>query len=62
MIWIGILIGIVAMMLTHYVVNFFLDFAGRKRGKIMVDLMIEGNKLRYERNQILDRIADKGEK
>ena len=55
--WTGIMIGILIMMISHYVVNVIVAFRARKYNDSMMEIMTEGNALRKERNELLDRIA-----
>ena len=57
--WQGIVIGMIAMMVINWIINITVIKAGRKNDTDIRNLMIEGNRLRFERNKILDRIADK---
>ena len=63
MIWIGILIGIVIMMISHYAVNAYMSITGsrdvKKYQSRILDIMIQGNALREARNEMLERIADR---
>ena len=54
--WQGIVIGMVIVLAVNLLASVSV---GRRQAKTMELLMIEGNRLRFERNKILDRIADK---
>ena len=57
MIYLGIVIGMVIVLAVNLLASVSV---GRRQAKTMELLMIEGNRLRFERNKILDRIADNG--
>ena len=55
--WQGIVIGMVFMVLINFIIRTLAIPQDREHYIEMRDLMIEGNRLRFERNKILDRIA-----
>jgi hypothetical protein len=58
MIYLGIVIGIVGMMAFNFAISMLINRPGKQYNDAMRELMVEGNRLREERNAILDRIGD----
>ena len=56
--WQGIVIGIICVMAFNLFITVFLSSARKKYDDDMRQLMIEGNRLRHERNEILESIVD----
>ena len=65
--WQGIVIGIVCVMAFNLFITVFINSNRKKYDNDMRKLMVEGNRLRHERNEILESIYmrltfDRGEK
>jgi len=56
--WTGIVIGIGIMLVINYILSTTVDLRRNEDAEEIKAIMIEGNELRAERNEVLSRIAD----
>ena len=56
--WQGIVIGIICVMAFNLFITVFINSNRKKYDDDMRKLMVEGNRLRHERNEILESIVD----